>query len=88
MREAREQSTNLNSYFGKVVAAQHKMPLKHISLQNLYAQNEDVFQGCIDPDKIESCTMISSIGGDDSTADMAFMDYTWRCQPPKPKLKR
>ena len=59
MREAREPSVNLHTYFGRVIAAQERMALKSIAFQNLYAFNESTFQQCLVPDKIESFTMIS-----------------------------
>ncbi|MCJ1437923.1 hypothetical protein MMC27_007310 [Xylographa pallens] len=89
MRESREPSVNLHSYFGKIVTANYKMPLKHIAFHNLFAFNEDVFEKIIDPNLIESFTMISSMGGTDDTADIAFMDSTWKNAGPKaaPNLK-
>ncbi|MCJ1401210.1 hypothetical protein MMC11_004422 [Xylographa trunciseda] len=89
MREAREPSVNLHSYFGKIMSANYKMPLKHIAAQNLYAFNEDVFEHIMDPNLIESYTMISSMGGADDGADIAFMDATWMRARPEatPNLK-
>ena len=89
MREAREPSVNLHSYFGKIVTANYKMPLKHIAFHNLFAFNEDVFEKIIDPKIIESFTMISSMGGTDDAADIAFMDATWKSAGPMeaPNLK-
>ncbi|MCJ1377055.1 hypothetical protein MMC17_000145 [Xylographa soralifera] len=90
MREAREPSVNLHSYFGKIVTAKYRMPLKHIAFHNLFAFNEDVFERIIDPNTIESFTMLSSMGGTDDTADIAFMDATWKCAKPEsaPNLKK
>ena len=83
MREAREPSVNLHSYFGKLVTANYRMPLKHIALQNLLAFNEELFENILDANIIESFTMISSMGGTDDTADIAFIDATWKCARPK-----
>ncbi|MCJ1281510.1 hypothetical protein MMC26_000830 [Xylographa opegraphella] len=92
MRDAREPSVNLHSYFGKVVTANYKMPLKHIAFHNLFAFNEDVFEKILDPNLIESYTMISSMGGTDDAADIAFMDATWKgagpMAPPNLKMLR
>ncbi|MCJ1388160.1 hypothetical protein MMC18_001005 [Xylographa bjoerkii] len=89
MREAREPSVNLHSYFGRITTANYKMPLKHIAFQNLFAFNEDIFEQIIDPNLIESFTMISSMGGTDDTADIAFMDVSWKYARPEatPNLK-
>ena len=89
MRDTREPSVNLHSYFGKIVTANYKMPLKHIAFHNLFAFNEDVFENILDPNIIESFTMISSMGGTDDAADIAFMDATWKDAGPKaaPNLK-
>ena len=88
MRESREPSVNLHSYFGRVIAAHYKMPLKSIAFQNLYAHNESLFQQCLDPEKIESFTMISSVSGNDDAADLAFVEHGWRYAPPRPRMKK
>ena len=83
MREARETSVSLHSYFGKMFAANYKMPLKHIAFQNLFAHNEETYYDIADNDTIESCTMISSLGGVDDSPEMAFVDKSWDCSTPK-----
>lgn len=82
MREASELSVNLHSYFGKLIAANARMPLKHLAFHNLFAFNENVFEDIMDRDLIESITLISSMNGTDDTADSAFMDASWKCAAP------
>lgn len=82
MRETREPSINLGQIFGRVLAAKYKMPLKHIAFQNMYAYNEmyseNILLEIIDPETIESFTMISSFGGVDDSADFSFVDDSWK----------
>ena len=90
MREAREPSVNLHTYFGKCLAAKYQIPLKHLSFQNLFAFNEDGFQDIVDSETIESFTLISSVGGDDDAAEIAFLDSSWKTmgrKPATPKLR-
>ena len=86
MLEAREPSVNLLSYFGKLLAANYKMPLKHIALQNLFAYNEEGYHYIADPDTIESCTMISTTSGANDSPEMAFVNKSWDCSKPKDGL--
>lgn len=89
MRNAREASTNLHSYFGRAIATDYRMPLKSLSFQNLYANNENLFREAIDVNKIESFTLINSLAGANDPADMAFIDQSWKIAPkvPMPKLR-
>lgn len=94
MREAREASINLGLIFGRVIAAKHKMPLKHVAFQNMYAYNEmysaNIIHEIIDPETIESFIMISSFGGADDSADFSFVDNSWNiatAKPPTPNLR-
>ena len=84
MRDAREPSVNLHSYFGKMLATNYKMPLKHLAFQNMFAYNEEGYHDIADNTTVESFTMISSVGGADDSPEMAFVDKTWDCPQPQP----
>ncbi|MCJ1479381.1 hypothetical protein MMC13_008066 [Lambiella insularis] len=85
MRESRELSVNLHSYFGKLLAANARMPLKHLSFQNLFSLKDNVLEATMDYDLIESYTMISSMSGSDDAADLAFIHSGWKCTAPNPR---
>lgn len=86
MREAREPSINLHSYFGKTIAAQYKMRLKSLAVQNLYAYNEADFAYLFDEPVMESITFLTSIGGAEDADNMTFVDYSWTNAQPKREL--
>ena len=82
MREAREPSVTLSSYFGKSIAMNYKMPLKSMAFHNLYAQHDSIVHDLFDS-TVEEFSMISSAAGAGDSADMAFIDNNWRTSPPK-----
>ncbi|KAL9122887.1 MAG: hypothetical protein Q9187_000558 [Circinaria calcarea] len=82
MREAREPSVTLSSYFGRAIALNYKLPLKTLAFHNLYAQHDSVVHDLLDL-TVEEFSMISSAAGVGDSADMAFIDYSWRTSPPK-----
>lgn len=81
MREAREPSVHLSSYFGRCVAMKYKLPLKILAFHNLYAQHDSVVHDLLDT-TVEEFTMINSATGAGDSADMSFIDYSWRTSPP------
>lgn len=82
MREAREPSVTLSSYFGRSIAVNYKIPLKTLAFQNLYTHHDSVVHDLLNH-KVEEFSMISSAAGAGDSADMAFIDHTWRTSPPK-----
>ncbi|KAF2397915.1 hypothetical protein EJ06DRAFT_532902 [Trichodelitschia bisporula] len=79
IREERETSVSLHSYFGRCVAAGVKLQLQHISFKNLYAREDSVIKRAVDLTKLESMTMINGIDRSDPTT--VFVDNTWRADP-------
>ena len=83
MREELELSINLNSYFGRCMAAGYKIPVQHIAFQNLYAQQTEDFEKIFDAERIRGVTMINTLAGAGDGAETTFVDDTWRIKPPK-----
>ena len=83
MRDELELSVQLQSYFGRCIAADHKIPVKDIAFQNLYAQQTEEFEKIFDPNKVRRITMINSLAGAGDNAGTTFVDDTWRMKPPK-----
>ncbi|KAF2278582.1 uncharacterized protein EI97DRAFT_393107, partial [Westerdykella ornata] len=92
MRDSGEESANLLNYFGRCMAAKHKVPLKRIALYNLYARNSgDGFENCTDLEKLEEVTLMNCMGSSDPTT--VFLDNTWKVNnaapfPPNLKMLR
>ncbi|GAB7354177.1 hypothetical protein MBLNU459_g4730t1 [Dothideomycetes sp. NU459] len=81
MREAAEPSTDLRTYFGKCLEAKHKIPVKHIGLQNFYGTNTGDLSRIADPETIRSADLISTFGGSRSGPATIFIDETWKNVP-------
>jgi hypothetical protein len=78
MRKEKEPSVSLHTYFGRLIAASTKLPVKRISLKNMFARNNNELQQTIDPTTIESATIINCIDPDD--AGTVYNDETWLLQ--------
>ena len=78
MREAREPSVSLDTFFGKLVAANHSLPLKRSVVKNLYAINNQACSSAFDVKTMEEITVINSVGGGDDDPGSAFLDRFWR----------
>lgn len=74
MKEAREPSINLNTFFGKVVSANCSMPLRSISLQNLYMRNDGSCDNIINTATVREITLINSVAGEGDDAANVFID--------------
>lgn len=83
MRDALELSVQLNSYFGRCMAAGHKIPVQHIAFQNLYAPQTEDFEKIFDPERVRAITMINTLAGAGDGVETTFVDDTWRMKPPK-----
>lgn len=83
MRDELELSIQLNSYFGRCMAAGHKIPVQHIAFQNLYAQQTEDFEKIFDAERVRGITMINTIAGEGDGAGTTFVDDSWRMKPPK-----
>jgi len=83
MRDELELSVQLNSYFGRCMAAGYKIPVQHIAFKNLYAQQTEDFEKIFDAERIRGVTMINTMAGAGDGAETTFVDDTWRMKPPK-----
>lgn len=83
MRDSLEPSVMLNSYFGRCIAADYRLPVKDIAFHNLYAQQTEDFEKIFDPKVIQGITMVNTLAGADDGAETTFVDDTWRMKPPK-----
>ena len=89
MRESGEESVNLDSMFARCVAAKVSLPIRRLSMWNLYTRffsgsNEHIF----DPLTVSEITVINSMGSSDPMT--VFLDDGWRLQhkhPVNPNLK-
>ncbi len=78
MKEAQEPSIKLNTFFGRVLSSNYTMPLRSISLQNLYMHNDGSCDNVIDTATVREITLINSVMGEGDEAANVFMDP--RCQ--------
>ncbi|KAI9802725.1 MAG: hypothetical protein M1825_002747 [Sarcosagium campestre] len=76
MRRSLEPSVNVHSYFGRCRAANHRMQLESLGIQNLYASKDDSFHDVLDFKTLRSCTAINSFGRDESV----FFEQSWQKQ--------
>lgn len=74
MREAREPSVSLDAFFGKLIAANHSLPVKRSVVKNLYAINNQACGSIFDAKTMEEVTFINSVGGAGDDAGSAFLD--------------
>ncbi|KAF1962072.1 hypothetical protein CC80DRAFT_400723 [Byssothecium circinans] len=77
MRETSEESVDLLNYFGRCIAANHRIPLKRLAFYNLYTRNPgEGFEHVFDNTMLQEVTMIDSLGS--SNPMNVFLDNTWR----------
>lgn len=82
MREAGEESIQLQAYFGRCLAAGYVMNLKRIAMYNLYCRNQgEGFETTMNPLTLEEMTIVNSMGSSDPMT--VFLDNTWRLNPTK-----
>ncbi|KAK8188752.1 uncharacterized protein BKA78DRAFT_157989 [Phyllosticta capitalensis] len=81
MRDEGEESTNLNTYFGRCIAAKTVLPLKKMALINLYTRADSIdMEAVVSVDTLENMTFINCTTDDPMTV---FVDETWRLFTPK-----
>ncbi len=78
MRDAREPSISLDTFFSRLIAAKHTLPVKRSVVKNMYAMNNPRCSSLFDPLAVEEVTFIDGIGGTGGDAGSAFLDRTWR----------
>ena len=88
MKEAREPSVNLGSYFGRCLSSGYKIPLKSVALKNLFTHNDGSCDSIINIATIKEITLINSIEGDGDGDEAAnvFIDHRWRIGLPNPTV--
>ncbi|KZF26932.1 hypothetical protein L228DRAFT_235936 [Xylona heveae TC161] len=89
MRNEAEPSVQLHSYFGRCINANYALPLRHLSIANLYAHNNGEFDRAFDPKLMESITAINSPGAENGAGNnlTAFVDQGWGMKDVIPALK-
>lgn len=78
MRDAREPSISLDSFFSKLIAAPHTLRIKRSAIKNLYTINNIVCSNVFDCTSLEEVAFIDSIGGSGDDSMSAFLDTSWR----------
>ena len=78
MKEAREPSININTYFGRCLSSSYMIPLKSISIQNLFTHTDDICGSIINNATVRAITLINSNTGDRDDAANVFIDDRWR----------
>ncbi|KAI9736156.1 MAG: hypothetical protein M1834_001041 [Cirrosporium novae-zelandiae] len=74
MRQEREITVHLMTYFGKCLAANYQPPLKRVSLQNLFTLLLDDFHALMDERQIEELTVLNVTN---DMYDHGFMAGSW-----------
>lgn len=88
MRDAREPSVSLSTFFGKLIAAEHNLPVKRTVIKNLYTLESQPCNEVLDNSTLEEVTFVNSIGGAADDAGTAFFERGWRASIEQfPKLK-
>ncbi|KAK7529671.1 uncharacterized protein J3D65DRAFT_562385 [Phyllosticta citribraziliensis] len=81
MRDEGEESTNLNTYFGRCVAAKTTLQLRRFALVNLYTRADSIdMEDVISVDTLEHMIFINC---QTEEAMTVFVDDTWRLFAPK-----
>ncbi|KAI9759485.1 MAG: hypothetical protein M4579_002325 [Chaenotheca gracillima] len=83
MRAEREPSVNLNTYFGKCVAAKYPLRLTSVSFQNLYCFPEDGYDTLFDATTLKKVTFMNILAGPGEEG-MGYYDRKWRISYTKP----
>jgi hypothetical protein len=75
MRQEREPSVNISTYFGRIAASARKLTLENLSMANLFSRNDAALAEAIAFDKLVFITFINCMDMDDPST--VFMDKTW-----------
>ncbi|KAI9928135.1 hypothetical protein MW887_002168 [Aspergillus wentii] len=87
MRNAQEPSVMLNHYFRKCIAAKQPLPIKKLSLLNLYAFHSEEFNLAFDPRTIEDVTILNDTPLENGNLMNTFVDNSWPTYPPNMDMK-
>lgn len=92
MREVREPSVSLSSFFASTINGGVGPPIRRLALKNLYVINDAPFAELVMKPKLEELTFINSVAGAGDDADSVFFEPTWRpptvCPVPNLKVVR
>ena len=87
MREQREPSVNLHSYFGRCMAAGYQIQLKRVTIKNLFTYNDGSCGQSHNLSKVEEVTIINSTSGSGDDGGTIFIDNSIMQKPtPKPMV--
>ncbi|KAF2670137.1 hypothetical protein BT63DRAFT_478328 [Microthyrium microscopicum] len=75
MRNEREPSVDLQSYFGRIVAEKKPLSPKHISFFNMFAKNDGTLTKSVLFTEARSLCFMNSMNHNDPTT--VFWDHTW-----------
>lgn len=75
MRQEREPSVNMSTYFGRIAASPRKLNLENLGMANLFSRNDAAMVEAIDFEKLVFITFINCMDMDDPST--VFMDKTW-----------
>ena len=73
MREERDPSLSLYTYFAPLFATGRTLKLHSIAIQNAFVRNQGIWQGIYDHKLIVEMTKIDSSGGVNDEADLSFI---------------
>lgn len=74
MRDSHEPSIHPAQLFGRMMATNYSMPLRSISIQNLFVHRDETCGSILNLDTIQELTMINSTIGLGNDGSTAFMD--------------
>jgi hypothetical protein len=80
MRREREPSVSLQNLFNRCLRANHKIPLKHLGLKNLYARKDVEMDQAINQRTVETVSFINCVDPADQAT--VFIDRTWMLHAP------
>lgn len=87
MKEMREPSVSLSTFFGRSLSAVPPIPLKRVAIKNLYSRNDGECNSDAPKISLQEMTMINSTTGQGDEA--GFFEASWRSKRhrPAPDLK-
>ena len=82
MKEVREPSVTVNSFFGRVLSSSRRISLTDLTLKNLYTHNTGGCKDMLDYSILENLTLIGNVNGTTDKGASGFLDPTWRPEDP------
>jgi hypothetical protein len=80
MRREKEPSISLQSLFNRCVRANHKIPLKHMGMKNLYCRKDAEVDQAVNTKTVETVSFINCVDPTDQAT--VFIDRTWVLETP------